>query len=292
MFRNPNFALLEITAWPQVYGDNMNQPLSDARQFLALTPTQYGFLRAWSRGDFIADWDDNAPPPPDQIDAYPLQAQPDTLDLAALHFCMGGPFHPGCEITWIARNSSLYRAAFRIRPRAATQPEPDYGEMLTPEVANDEAGPLFGSGPGDLTRWMAVPWQTDTASCRAGYEPEYSPFLPTFWPARVPNHVLAEAEYQTVLKTQLSIDERLLAFNRRSSWLRFLKGAWVDQINQMIDDFGKLGVIERRPGLPNDADFPPTMYVESEVGFTTEVPHDQNTVIGPTEKVKGRRPLA
>lgn len=292
MFRNPNYALLEITAWPQVYGDNMNQPLTDARQFLALTPARYRFLRAWSRGDFIADWNENAPPPPDKIEEYPLQEQPDTLDLAALHFCMGGPFHPGCEITWIARNPSLYRAAFRIRPRAATQPEPDYGDLLTPEVANDEAGPLFGSGPGDLTRWMAVPWQTDTASCRAGYEPEYSPFLPTFWPARVPNHVLAEAEYKTVLNENLSRDERLQAFNRRSSWPRFLKGAWVDQINQMIDDFGKLGVIERRPGLPNDADFPPTMYVESEVGFTTEVPHDQNTVIGPTEKVKGRRPLA
>src|SRR5215510_7049155 len=72
--------------------------------------------------------------------------------------------------------------------------------------------PHFESGPGDLTRWMAVPWQTDTASCRAGYDPEYSPFLPTFWPARVPNHVLAEADYNQVLNKKLSKEERLEAF--------------------------------------------------------------------------------
>jgi hypothetical protein len=286
IFRNPDFSLLEINAWPQIYGDNMNQPLVDARQFLALTPTHYQILRAWSRGNFIADWDENAPPPPNEIDAYPLQSQPDTLDRAALTFCMGGPFHPGCEITWISRNPSLYRAAFRIRPRAESQPEQDYGDMLSPAAANDPSGPLFGSGPGDLTRWMAVPWQTDTASCRAGYDPEYSPFLPTFWPARVPNHVLAEADYKQVLNKKLSRDERLEAFNRRSSWPRFLRGAWLDQINQMIDDFGKLGVIEPKPGVADDRDFPTTMYVESEAGFKTQVPHDQNTVIGPTAKVK------
>lgn len=291
MFRNPDFESIEITAWPQIYGDNMNQPLTDPRQFLALTPTCYGFLQAWSRGDFIPDWDDNAPPPPDRIEEYPLQSQPDTLDHAAMHFCMGGPFHPGCEITWIARNPILYRAAFRIRPRAATQPEPDYGDMLTPDVANDEAGPLFGSGPGDLTRWMAVPWQTDTASCRAGYDPEYSPFLPTFWPARVPNHVLAEADYKRVVNKKLPIEERMETFNKRSSWPRFLRGAWVDQMNQMIEDFGKLGIVERRPGVSDNPAFPTTMYVESDVGFSVPVPYDQNTVIGPTEKVMPLRRL-
>lgn len=291
LFRNPNYELLEITAWPQVYGDNMNQPLTDARQFLALTPTLYQFLSAWARGDFISDWNANAPAPPDKIEGYPLQEQPDTLDEAALHFCTGGPFHPGCEITWIARNPSLYRAPFRIRPRAATQPEPDYGDMLTPDVANDEAGPLLGSGPGALTRWMALPWQTDSASCRAGYEPEYSPYLPTFWPARVPNHVLAEAEYKQVINPKLRREERLLALDRRSSWPRFLRGAYIDQINQMIDDFGKMGVIERRPGVKDDDAFPSVMYVETGLGFKTEVAYDNNMVIGPTEKVKHRRRL-
>ena len=29
-------------------------------------------------------------------------------------------------------------------------------------------GPLYFQAPGDLSRWMAVPWQTDTSSCRSG----------------------------------------------------------------------------------------------------------------------------
>ena len=44
---------------------------------------------------------------------------------------------------------------------------------------------------------MAVPWQTDTASCRSGYYlgygPRYDPYVPTFWPARVPNQVLTRS---------------------------------------------------------------------------------------------------
>jgi hypothetical protein len=39
---------------------------------------------------------------------------------------------------------------------------------------------------------MAVPWQTDTASCRSGYDLSYDPYVPAFWPARVPNEVLTK----------------------------------------------------------------------------------------------------
>src|SRR6266540_4881195 len=95
------------------------------------------------------------------------------------------------------RHATMYSGAFRMRPRAANQPEPDYGDYLTPDLINsqtgkDYMGPLHANGPGDITRWMAVPWQCDTASCRSGYDPDYDPYLPTFWPARVPNHVLTE----------------------------------------------------------------------------------------------------
>lgn len=77
----------------------------------------------------------------------------------------------------------------------------DCGDQLTHEQVYVQGrgaavgGPLYFNGPGDLTRWMAVPWQTDTASCRSGYVPEYDPYLPTFWPHRVPNHVLTEILY-------------------------------------------------------------------------------------------------
>jgi hypothetical protein len=286
LFRDPDFKLPDIDRWPQIYGDNMKITETDQRQFMAVTPTQYGFLSQWAQGNFKADWNPNAPPPPQRLELVPLGEQPATLDKSALQFCMGGPFHPGCEITWIARNPILYCAPFRIRPRAPNQPEADYGELFTPAVAIAETGPLFCSGPGDITRWMAVPWQTDAASCRAGYEPAYSPFLPTFWPARVPNHVLAEAEYQKVMNKKLLTEKRIIAFNKRSSWPRWLKGQYNQQINQMIQDFGKLGIVERRNGPADGIRLPSVMYVEADVGFKKRVAHDDNTTIGATDKVK------
>ncbi len=182
-------------------------------------------------------------------------------------------------MTWPMRHPSMYYVPFRIRPRAPHNPEPDYGDLLTPAVISSSDGPLSASGPGDLTRWMAVPWQTDTASCRAGYEAEYDPYLPTFWPARVPNHVLAQTDYETVMNRKLPLHERMLAFATRSQWYRGLEGAWVDQINQMIVDFSKLGVVERRPG-PGDREFPDVMLVESPPGIGLTAAREKNNVIG------------
>ena len=91
--------------------------------------------------------------------------QPDTLDRAALHFCMGGPFHPGCEMTWPMRSSAMYRAPFRLREAPPSRHEPDYGEYLTQAIVTADDGPLSQNRPGDISRWMAIPWQADTASC-------------------------------------------------------------------------------------------------------------------------------
>ena len=266
-FRAPDYAAPNVPAWPQVYGDAaFLQPKEvNPRYLLAITPTQYGDLQKWAEGDFSADWDPNATPPA-AIEDVPLADQPATLDRAALHFCMGGPFHPGCEMTWPMRQVTLYQARFRLRVRQADQPEPDLGDTLTPENVWTENGPLYLSAPGDITRWMAVPWQTDTASCRSGYEPKYDPFLPTFWPARVPNHVLTADDYSRLMDASLSLEERQSAFTRRLSWFRGLQGAYQAQIGQMVRDFGKMGVVERRDG-PDAPDFPATVYVESPTGF-------------------------
>lgn len=99
---------------------------------------------------------------------------------------------------------------------------------------------------------MAVPWQTDTASCRSGYAlsfgPAFDPYLPTFWPARVPNQVLTEADYDIVMDASAALGARQAAFERRAMWLRFLIGPYVQQLETMISDFGKLGVVASRPG--------------------------------------------
>ncbi|MEU3657421.1 LodA/GoxA family CTQ-dependent oxidase [Streptomyces sp. NPDC032161] len=272
--RNYDRDSMSPVPWPTVYGDAMNVPPQSVRQHVTLSALQYRLLERWAGGDFVNDYDPHTALPA-TLDDIPFPDQPATLDRAALSFCLADAFHPGCELTWPMRHTTLYTSPFRIRHRDPLTPTPSYGPKLTPEIALSFDGPLYAQAPGDLTRWMAVPWQTDTASCRAGYEygsglGPYDPFLPTFWPARVPNHVLAEEDYDVVVDTSRPIADRLAAFQTRRTWLRWLPRDYTAAINAMVQDFGKLGVVERRPGPTDDPRLPAELLVESEVSFPPE----------------------
>jgi hypothetical protein len=133
--------------------------------------------------------------------------------------------------------------------------------MAAPPPVGD---PFAAQVAGGLTRWMAVPWQTDTASCRSGYGAEYGPYLPTFWPARVPNQVLARKDYDVVMDRSAPLEQRMAAFARRADWLSVIKkaGSYVAQINAYVADIAQVSVVETRPGIPGDPHFPPVMEVE------------------------------
>ena len=146
-------------------------------------------------GNFVADYDP-AQTPILSIDAYPVAEQPDTLDCAALTFCLGGPFHPGCEITWTMRVASMYRGKFRLRRHPDGFTDPDYGDFLNQVTVLGDSGPLSGSGAGDLTKWMSVPWQADTASCLHGYPVFETPQGGPFNVDRLPAHLLGAARAQ------------------------------------------------------------------------------------------------
>jgi hypothetical protein len=267
-FRNPGGSAFDPLEWPPIYGDafgSFDSP-PGPREGFAITPTLYRLLGMWAEGNFDADYPGPFPDPK-CLDDIPENERPTTLDRAALHFCMGGPFHPGCEMTWPMRRSSMYRAPFRIRERVGNSPNADYGDYLTPEVALAFDGPLSASGPGDISRWMAVPWQSDTDSCRSGYPGTPFPpddFIPTFWPSRVPNHVLTEDQYEIVLDEQQPIEKRFEAFHTRSLWLRNLdfEQPTAVQLQAMVDRFGQLGIVERREQSAGP-DFPKVMYVEA-----------------------------
>jgi hypothetical protein len=156
----------------------------------------------------------------------------------------------------------MFEGPFRIRRRPAGEPEPNYGLDLTQPIALKPGGPLDAQGPGDISRWMALPWQGDTAFCRSGYEAEYDPYLPTFWPARVPNQVLTEVNYQIVIDPKQTREARIAAFNARDGWLRAPKGPAPAQMMQMIAQFGSMGIVEARPGVKNDPDIPEVLFVE------------------------------
>jgi len=269
--------------WPWEYGDAMDVPPAPTpRQNLELSATQYQFLQKWSNGDFISDWDP-AVTPANTLEAVPLFEQPEMLDKAALSFCLADAFHPGCELTWPMRHSTLYTSPFRVRHRDPKDPEPNYGSRLTQQMVLKPNGALYGQNPGALTRWMAVPWQTDTASCRsgyyAGYGPKYDPYVPTFWPARVPNHVLTEDDYNIAVDNSQPREKRIAAFARRAVWLRGLGKNYLDAIENMIDEFGKLGVVEVREGVANDPLLPDVMLVESKPGFSVPSPPLQGLML-------------
>jgi hypothetical protein len=249
--------------WPWLYGDAVAiPPAGTPRQHTTLTDTQLRFLQQWSEGDFEEDYDPDAEPPR-SMEAVPLADQPDMLDHASLEFCVADAFHPGCEMTWPMRNAGLYMAPFRVAHAPPGWIEPEYGPVLGAEAISLPNGPLLGGQlPGGITRWMAVPWQTDTASCRSGYLKSYDPNLPTFWPARVPNQVLASTEYKIVIDEERSLAERLAAFARRASWLQPLGSkSYTDQINNMIAHFDRMGIVEPREG-PKSGPFPPLMEVQ------------------------------
>ncbi len=261
-FRPSDTQADEPRLWPWIYGDAIDFPRRQTpRNDVALSPLQTTILTRWVAGDFESDVAPVAPPR--TLAQVPLAAQPAMLDRAALHFCLADAFHPGCELTWPMRHASLYEAPFRIRHRPASAPEPDYGDVLTPEIALGPDGPLQAQGPGGLTRWMAVPWQADTVSCLSGYEDEYDPFLPTFWPARVPNHVLAQADYDIVMDASRPREERIAAYRNRQDWFRGFPRQAVPRMTEMVEVFAKLGIVETRNGIANDPDFPATMLVET-----------------------------
>lgn len=261
MFRQPDTTQIAPEAWPPFYGDNMDPDMTNPDSLMAVTPTLYARLQKWAEGDFVSDW--TGAPAPVSIDQVPLEAQPAMLDKANLWFCLGGPFHPGCEITWPMRLSTMYSEPFRVKRRPADQPQPDYGDALLPipPGATPPPGtPYHEQGPGDLTQWMAVPWQTDTASCRGGYDASYDAYIPTFWPARVPNTVLAADAYAKVMDASLPMEARMDAFNTRMDWDSTLPGGYMQQIAAMVKLFPRMGLVTLRPG-PGLPQFPAFMYV-------------------------------
>jgi hypothetical protein len=121
----------------------------DPTTWMALIPRQYTILQAWDAGKFVSDWPGAiGPPVPPPFHEIPLAGQPAALTRAALERCIGGPFYPGIEITYIAGDPTLYAEPFRFRDDLRA---------------------------GDITRYMALPWQADYFECNTYWWPSARP---------------------------------------------------------------------------------------------------------------------
>ncbi|WDE09023.1 hypothetical protein SG34_030055 [Thalassomonas viridans] len=272
---------VEADQLPPFYGDAYADFTDNPLANLSLTDRQYENLRRWSEGDFICDAHE---PEINCLEDVPLQEQPRALTRGHLAQCLGGPFHPGIELTWFLRRISMWNTEdpldkMRLNILPKDQQVQDYfGPVLTPDIALAQM--FNASGPGTLTRFMGVPWQTDEASCRSGqdYDPAYYLPLASFWSARVPNQVLSQRSFDRLKDDNLPPLQRLKHLNYRQDWLRFFNSTvYQTQINGMVSDWSKIGIVKEQkldPPLKLGEYELSSLWVESEVNkkFTVNDP--------------------
>jgi len=264
-FRNPESSEHQPSKIPPFYGDAFSEYPQDPQVDLAVTHTQYQWLQQWSQGNFSIE----QPPSYESLEEMPKHLQVEALNKAALEECLGGPFHPGIELSWPMRVKSMWKKPFRLNVLLEGEaPQDNFGSWLAPKIALAENGPLAASGPGTLTRWLGVPWQTDEASCLSGYDPSTYLSLPSFWTARVPNQVLSEQSYQRLRDSNLNLAQRLKHFDYRQDWLRDFGTNYQRKINKMVEEWHQLGIVLEHDGPENNSEgfFPKQIGVETDRG--------------------------
>jgi hypothetical protein len=168
VIRNPNLAGADAVKqatyfyMPQLSGDEGDTTIGEPDTWLTLTRRQYEAMSLWAQNKFdgFATLNElkQAIVPPVPFDQIACTDQPFALTKAALMACAGGAFFPGIEMTSICRSKRLYQGAFEL---ASTLE------------------------PGDVTKWMALPWQADFYECNTHW-----------WPAQRPDAVVSEYDYQ------------------------------------------------------------------------------------------------
>ncbi len=171
------------TMMPYLAGDNCLIPGTSTSNYLRLTDTQYFMLQQWAEG-----WFTHTPP---------AETAAHQLTRATLENCVGGAFSPGIEMTWISRNPEIYVADEPFRIRAYF---PENGPLSL------GYNPKRGMEPGDLTRYMAVPWQADFNECSS--QPIGDRIL-WWWPAQRPEYVYLDQTNAEVKRLFAEIPQEL-----------------------------------------------------------------------------------
>lgn len=210
LFRDPDSSELSLAKNPQFYGDTFGDFDYFSNQSLSITKTQYKHLKNWaeSKPNITANVD---------FKKDKFANQPDPLKMTFYHLdsCLGGPFHPGIELTWNLRNLIMWDTnlnhtshdPYRLRTAPRLTPlSVNYQTTMTPEILLHPQGPLSRTEPGALTRYLGVPWHTDEVSCLSGYDiSQYLP-MPSYWGPRVPNQVMSaeSAEFYRQVKSKIT----------------------------------------------------------------------------------------
>lgn len=166
----PDSRTYNVPLMPLLCGDN---PITNVlpSKFLSLTRTQLFFLKQWADGKFVDDTKSDS-------SAFNTSKSPlgRSLDRGIMANILGGAFCPGGEIGWIMRNPSIYREPYRIKadpdfsnfrqtPASAYKTNQINQAYLTGDDLSQDNDFTKGLQPGDLTKYMSIPWQADYNEC-------------------------------------------------------------------------------------------------------------------------------
>lgn len=163
--RNPNDAL--NNDGETLRGNNANpqngtrMPLSlgdEDQDFLNISRTQYFFMYQW----LISN----------KTTSDRVLGDGEKLDRNVLGNCLGGRFSPGIEMTFIVRDTHLYKnwkdgnAYLDCGPFRINEAYINYNNLSTPALGVGYQ-PLqkYAVEPGDICKFMSIPWHTDYNSC-------------------------------------------------------------------------------------------------------------------------------
>jgi hypothetical protein len=289
---------------PYYPGDGINYPGSPA-QWFAIPPLLYEQLKKWMEGDFkpmrlpSSDIDAIGEVFRKQyLDAAKDERKkPLLMTRAVLETLYGGGFHPGVELTWPMRHDLIYAENVEvyedvtenfglfglreIRINAATPAEQqniyynDFGlEMISEDIResmdhNHKKHWLWKITPGDLTKWMGIPWQSDAGSCQNVYVDKQYP-IPAWWAANLPVHVLPEESYQKLRDPKILADTKKNIFANREDWLHtantgfigyHAEGGYLNGLINMVYEWNQIGMVTGRELNLNIDGIPKRVYV-------------------------------
>ncbi len=276
---------------PLLCGDNPISNVAPAK-FLRLTDYQLFILRQWAEGRFINEMEEGCLDPATYPVFLPHSVIPSPrtgreLDRGVLSNVLGGAFCPGGEVGWIMRNPSIYREPYRIKAdrgwsdflQSAAQANATHTSRLD-DVTFAMNSPLsqennfhIGLQPGDLTKYMAVPWQADFNECTTQsvnityadwnkiypdsegdlrLQQDEKTWETLWWPAHRP-----------LQSNQLTgFDQKGRPVVTWTTWSQGIQQTTVGDL-KMVSEWWKLGFIIRNPYLPADAARMPSTQVDS-----------------------------
>jgi hypothetical protein len=229
--------------------------------FLAVSRTQYFFLEQWDKNHF-------------ETGEGPKLGPGEYLDMASLSNCLGGRYVPGIEVSYPIRQPDMYytdwrtsgSGPFRIKHKPLSYAS---AQSQTPFLTGGWI-PLHnrtdGLEPGDLSKFMSIPWQTDYNSCSihqtnintAGANTATGSPLTLYWswPSQRPDAVYPSSEVVNgVLPRQVwSIRGPGTLTTEPKTSATFQKAM------QSVTQWDRIGVILQ--GTVIEGDFPPHFYLE------------------------------